>query len=101
MGFFLGSVLLSVFGDVSALLIMAAGLLVILRSSPWLPSGMGKVKTKVPLKQLLSKSPAINMLSGARFFLNRVNIGSCLTLKMLAVPVAPGPVEPRCQGDKS
>ena len=68
-GFFLGSVLLGVFGYVSALLIMAAGLMVILLSSPFLPSGMGKVKAKVPFKQLLSKSPEINILSGARFFL--------------------------------
>ncbi|MGD1907556.1 MAG: hypothetical protein ACFB0C_16430 [Leptolyngbyaceae cyanobacterium] len=43
-GFFLGSVLLGVFGYVSALLIMAAGLMVILLSSPFLPSGLGKVK---------------------------------------------------------
>jgi MFS family permease len=68
-GFFLGSVLLGAFGYVSALLIMAAGLLLVLLSSPWLPSGMGQVKAKVPFKQLLSKSPEINLLSGARFFL--------------------------------
>jgi hypothetical protein len=30
---------------------------------------MGKAKSKIPFKQLFSKTPAINVLSGARFFL--------------------------------
>ena len=68
-GFFLGSLLLGVFGYVSALLIMAAALLLVLLSSPWLPSGLGKIKAKVKFRQLFSKSPEINILSGARFFL--------------------------------
>ena len=68
-GFFLGGLLLSAFGYVNALLIMAAGLFVVLLSSRWLPSGMGKLKAKVKFRQLFSKSPEINILSGARFFL--------------------------------
>ncbi|NJM98395.1 MAG: organoarsenical effux MFS transporter ArsJ [Phormidesmis sp. RL_2_1] len=68
-GFFLGGWLLSVFGYVNALVIMAGGLLVILLSSRWLPSGMGKVKAKVKFRQLFSKSAEINILSTARFFL--------------------------------
>ena len=68
-GFFLGGLLLSAFGYVNALVIMAAGLFVVLLSSRWLPSGMGKVKAKVKFRQLFSKSPEINILSAARFFL--------------------------------
>ncbi|NEP18689.1 MAG: organoarsenical effux MFS transporter ArsJ [Leptolyngbya sp. SIO4C1] len=68
-GFFVGSVLLAAFGYVSALLIMASGLLLVLLSSRWLPAGMGKIKQKVKFQQLFSKTPEINLLSGARFFL--------------------------------
>ncbi|MEO0536593.1 MAG: organoarsenical effux MFS transporter ArsJ [Cyanobacteria bacterium P01_A01_bin.123] len=68
-GFFLGSLLLAVFGYVNALLIMAAALFLILLSSPLLPSGMGKLKAKVKFRQIFSKSQAINILSAARFFL--------------------------------
>ena len=68
-GFFIGSVLLAVFGYVSALLIMAGALFVILLSNQWLPSGMGKIKAKVKFHQLFSKSREINILSAARFFL--------------------------------
>ncbi|MEL6470367.1 MAG: organoarsenical effux MFS transporter ArsJ [Cyanobacteria bacterium J06623_4] len=68
-GFFLGGLLLSAFCYVNALAIMAAGLFVVLLSSRWLPAGMGKVKAKVKFSQLFSKSPEINILSGARFFL--------------------------------
>lgn len=68
-GFFVGSVLLAAFGYINALLSMAAGLFIILLSSRWLPSGMGKIKAKVKLRQLFSKSREINILSGARFFL--------------------------------
>ncbi|MGC1310438.1 MAG: organoarsenical effux MFS transporter ArsJ [Phormidesmis sp.] len=68
-GFFLGGVLLSVFGYASALVIMAVALSVVLLSSRWLPSGMGKIKAKVKFRQLFSKSPEINVLSAARFFL--------------------------------
>ncbi|KPQ33949.1 MAG: putative arabinose efflux permease, MFS family [Phormidesmis priestleyi Ana] len=68
-GFFLGGLLLSMFGYVSALVIMAVGLSIVLLSSRWLPSGMGKIKTKIKFRQLFSKSPEINILSAARFFL--------------------------------
>ncbi|MEM1239981.1 MAG: organoarsenical effux MFS transporter ArsJ [Cyanobacteria bacterium P01_H01_bin.26] len=68
-GFFLGGLLLSVFGYVSALVIMAVALFVVLLSSRWLPSGMGKIKAKVKFRQLFSKSSEINVLSAARFFL--------------------------------
>ncbi len=68
-GFFLGSLLLGTLGYVNALLVMAAGLCFVLLSGHWLPSGMGKVKAKVAFRQLFSKSPEINTLSAARFFL--------------------------------
>lgn len=68
-GFFVGSFLLSFCGYVNALLIMAGGLFLILLSSGWLPSEMGKIKAKVKFKQLFSKSREINILSAARFFL--------------------------------
>lgn len=68
-GFFVGSVLLASVGYRAALGIMAMGLGVILLSSPGLPSGMGKIKVKVKFRQLFSKSPEINILSAARFFL--------------------------------
>ena len=68
-GFFLGGLLLSTFGYANALVIMAVGLSIILLSSRWLPAGMGKIKTKVKFRQLFSKSPEINVLSAARFFL--------------------------------
>jgi MFS family permease len=68
-GFFIGSVLLAALGYRDALLVMAGGLLLVLLSSRWLPSGMGKIKAKVKFRQLFSKSREINRLSAARFFL--------------------------------
>ncbi|MGF1497292.1 MAG: organoarsenical effux MFS transporter ArsJ [Elainellaceae cyanobacterium] len=68
-GFFVGSVLLASVGYTNALLIMAGGLFLVLLSSRWLPSGMGKIKAKVKFRQLFSKSREINILSAARFFL--------------------------------
>ncbi|MGB7085992.1 MAG: organoarsenical effux MFS transporter ArsJ [Phormidesmis sp.] len=68
-GFFLGGLLLSMFGYANALVIMAVGLFIILLSSRWLPAGMGKIKAKVKFHQLFSKSSEINILSAARFFL--------------------------------
>lgn len=68
-GFFVGAALLASFGFVNALLIMAAGLVVVLFTGFWLPSGMGKIKKKVGFTQLFSKSREINVLSAARFFL--------------------------------
>jgi predicted MFS family arabinose efflux permease len=68
-GFFVGSVLLASVGYRAALGMMAAGLALILLSSPGLPSGLGKIKAKVKFRHLFSKSPEINILSAARFFL--------------------------------
>ena len=68
-GFFVGGLLLATVGFVAGLAMMAAGLALVLCTSIWLPSGLGRVKAKVKFKQLLSKSPAINRLSAARFFL--------------------------------
>jgi MFS family permease len=69
LGFFLGAALLAAAGFVHSLWMMAAGLTVILFTGLLLPAGMGKIKTKVKFKQLFSKSPEINILSAARFFL--------------------------------
>lgn len=68
-GFFLGAALLSLFGFERSLWIMAAGLALILLTGFFLPSGMGKIKSKVKFTQLFSKSREINILSLARFFL--------------------------------
>ncbi len=69
-GFFLGGLLLATIGFVPALLIMAAVLVVILAATLLsLPRGMGRAKAKPPMTSLLAKSPAINRLSVARFFL--------------------------------
>ncbi|MDE5096238.1 MAG: organoarsenical effux MFS transporter ArsJ [Trichodesmium sp. St11_bin5] len=68
-GFFVGSALLSLFGFVNALWIMAGGLFLIMLTGLILPKNMGKIKRKVNFKELFSKSQEINILSGARFFL--------------------------------
>lgn len=68
-GFFVGSVLLSLFGFTHSLWIMAAGLIILMFTGLALPRGMGKIKKKVKFKQLFSKSKEINILSAARFFL--------------------------------
>jgi MFS family permease len=68
-GFFVGSALLGAFGFVNSLWIMAGGLCLLLLTGLFLPQGMGKIKAKVKFKQLFSKSPEINILSAARFFL--------------------------------
>jgi hypothetical protein len=69
-GFFLGGLLLTVMGFVPALLTMAGMLLVILVATMMsLSWGIGKAKAKVKFTQIFSKSPEINVLSAARFFL--------------------------------
>ncbi|NJM19980.1 MAG: organoarsenical effux MFS transporter ArsJ [Richelia sp. RM2_1_2] len=68
-GFFLGAALLSWFGFVPTLWIMSAGLFLLMFSGLMLPNGMGKIKKKIQFSQLFSKSPEINILSAARFFL--------------------------------
>ena len=69
-GFFLGGLLLSLFGFRYSLWGMAAGLVFILLGAVFqLPVAMGKAKGKSKLSTLLSKSREINLLSAARFFL--------------------------------
>jgi len=68
-GFFIGAALLAAVGFTPALLIMAAGLILVLFTGFFLPNGMGKIKKKVGFTQLFSKSREINILSAARFFL--------------------------------
>jgi hypothetical protein len=69
-GFFLGGLLLAMIGFVPALLAMAVTLLIVLVATMLsLSWGIGKAKAKVKFTQLFSKSPEINILSAARFFL--------------------------------
>ena len=69
-GFFLGAYLLSVIGFANALYVLA-GLLVLalLVSVLFLDNELGKAKNKPKFNEMFSKSPAINGLSAARFFL--------------------------------
>jgi predicted MFS family arabinose efflux permease len=69
-GFFVGAALLQAFGFRNALFGLAGGLfLVMLITIALLPSGVGKLKEKAKFTQVFSNTPAINWLSGARFFL--------------------------------
>ena len=69
-GFFLGAVLLTLFGFSPALWTMAGGLALILLISLFTLKGdMGKSKESIKFSKLLSKSREINYLSAARFFL--------------------------------
>lgn len=69
-GFFLGGLLLTLLGFQGAVFVMAAMLtLVWLASLVLLNKDAGKAKAKPKFTDLLSKSPAINNLSLARFFL--------------------------------
>jgi len=69
-GFFLGALLLQVFEFRGALAILSGGLLVVLIISIiFLPGSLGKAKNKSKFTQVFSKTPAINWLSAARFFL--------------------------------
>lgn len=69
-GFFLGGFLLATAGFAGALWIMA-GALALVWAGAWasLPKEMGKAKTKAGWRELFAKSPAINVLCLARFFL--------------------------------
>ena len=70
LGFFLGTLLLQFFEFRGALIFLASALLLVLIGSIiLLPSGIGKAKRKTKFSQVFSKSPAINWLSAARFFL--------------------------------
>ncbi len=69
-GFFLGGLLLSLFGFQNALWSMAAMLLVVLwLSYLMLPKALGKTERKPKFTQILSRSRDINTLSAARLFL--------------------------------
>ncbi len=69
-GFFLGGLLLSLYGFQTALFILAGGLfLVFVLSLFLLPKDLGKTKSKAKFSQLFANDPAINWLSAARFFL--------------------------------
>jgi MFS family permease len=69
-GFFLGGLLLTVLGFQGAVLAMALMLLLVwLLSLVYLRKDAGVAKNKPKFKELLSKSRAINILSGARFLL--------------------------------
>jgi MFS family permease len=69
-GFFLGSALLSAFGFEWALYGMAASLALVLGvTRAALRGNLGQSKQKLGIRQLWNKSPALNWLSLARFFL--------------------------------
>jgi predicted MFS family arabinose efflux permease len=69
-GFFLGAALLQLAGFRGALAVLSGGLLLVLIvTAVLLPGGLGKSKAKPKFTQVFSKTPAINWLSAARFFL--------------------------------
>lgn len=69
-GFFLGGVLLTLFGFTSSVLMMAVGLLIVWMISILnLKKSLGKTKSKPKFKEIFSKSRAVNVLSAARLFL--------------------------------
>jgi MFS family permease len=69
-GFFLGGLLLTVFGFSGAITLMVVMLSVVwLFSLVGLKQDLGKAKNKPKFKEVLSKSRAINLLSAARLFL--------------------------------
>jgi predicted MFS family arabinose efflux permease len=69
-GFFVGGLLLAAAGYAGALWIMAVVLLAVsLVSWSMLPPDMGQAKAKVGFREIFSKTPEINVLSIARFFL--------------------------------
>lgn len=69
-GFFLGALLLQLFEFRGALAILATLLFcVLILSIILLPAQLGQAKNKAKFSQIFSKTPAINWLSAARFFL--------------------------------
>ena len=70
MGYFLGGLLLALLGFRGALWVLAGVLaLVLVAAVLLLPRNLGRAKSKTPFKQIFAKTPAINWLSTARFFL--------------------------------
>ena len=83
-GFFLGGLLLTLFGFQAALLIMAVVLFGVWLMSLWLlKKDLGRAKNKAKFSEIFSKSPAINILSAARMFL----FGSRDVWFVVALPV--------------
>jgi MFS family permease len=83
-GFFLGGVLLTVFGFKGAVLGMAVALLLVwIFSLISLKKDLGKAKSKPKFTEIFSKSRAINYLSAARMFL----FGSRDVWFVVALPV--------------
>ena len=83
-GFFLGALLLEWFEFRGALGVLSGALLIVLIVSiALLPAGLGKTKNKSKFTQVFSKTPAINWLSAARFFL----FGSRDVWFVVALPV--------------
>jgi predicted MFS family arabinose efflux permease len=83
-GFFLGGLLLSMVGFRMALVILASALFLLLLVTFWLlPDDIGRSKQKAKFNQIFSKTPAINWLSAARFFL----FGSRDVWFVVALPV--------------
>lgn len=69
-GFFIGALLLSSIGFRAAILVLFLGLmLVYIASFVFLERSMGKSEYQPKFRELFSKSPVINRLSAARFFL--------------------------------
>lgn len=69
-GFFVGAALLATVGFANALYVLSALILLPLGLSLFLlDQSLGKAKDKPKFSEMLSKSSAINWLSGARFFL--------------------------------
>lgn len=69
-GFFLGAALLSLIGFRASVLAMAAAIaLALVGARLFLSGDLGKAKAKVKFTQIFSKTPAVNILSAARFFL--------------------------------
>ena len=83
-GFFLGALLLQWLEFRGALAVLSGSLFVVLMISiVMLPAGLGKAKNKAKFSQVFSKTPAINWLSAARFFL----FGSRDVWFVVALPV--------------
>ena len=70
LGFFMGGALLTLFGFKVAILSMVIALsLICLFSIFLLKNDLGRAKSKPKFTQIFSKTPAINVLAGARFLL--------------------------------
>lgn len=83
-GYFLGGLLLALYGFQHALYILAGGLfLVLILTWVLLPNELGKAKHKAKFSQLFSNTAAINWLAAARFFL----FGSRDVWFVVALPV--------------